>query len=75
MFVMMKKKPVFDADLQTMLCKIREIMPKKCWKVTYSTNKEDRLCTEVFADTYTSAYLAFMSIHKSSDEITEIKEV
>lgn len=47
----------------------------KKWSVTYSPDKEQRLTTTVEADTYTSAYLAFMSIHKSSDEITEIKEV
>ena len=74
MFVMMKKKPAFDDDLQTMLCKIREIIPKKCWKVTYSTNKEDRLCAEVFADTYTEAYLAFLSDHGHDAFVVDIQE-
>lgn len=74
MFVMMKKKPVFDADLQSIICKIRQILPKKCWKVTYSTNKEDRICTEVFADTYTEAYLAFLSEHGHDVFVVDIQE-
>ena len=75
MFVMMKKKTAFDADLQSIICKIRENTTKKAWLVTYSTDKEDRLQDSVLAENYTEAYLAFMSIHKSSDEIIEIKEV
>ena len=47
----------------------------KKWLVTYSPDKEQRLTTTVEAEDYTNAYLAFMSTHERSDEITDIKEV
>jgi hypothetical protein len=75
MFVMMKKKPAFNADLQSIICKIREITTQNAWIVTYSSDKENRLQETVFAENYTEAYLAFMFTHQRSDEITEIKEV
>ena len=75
MFVVMKKKPVFDDDLQSIICKIRENTTKKAWLVTYSTDKEDRLQDSVLAENYTEAYLAFMAKHGKNHEITEIKEV
>ena len=46
----------------------------KKWSVTYSPDKEQRLTTTVEADTYTSAYVAFMGKFPRNCEITEIKE-
>lgn len=74
MCVMIKKKPAEGLDLETIVCKIREITAKK-WRVTYTTNKEDRVCEVVSAKDYTAAYLAFTMAHKPTDEIIEIKEV
>ena len=74
MFVIMKKKPQFDCDLQTIICKIRELQRKKCWRVTYSTDKEDRLSVEILADTYTDAYLAFLSEHGHDAFVVDIQE-
>jgi hypothetical protein len=74
MTIVIKKPMQKGIDLQSMVDKIREITAKK-WRVTYTTNKEDRVCEVVSAKDYTEAYLAFTMAHKPTDEITYIKEV
>lgn len=75
MTIVIKKPMQKGIDLQSMVDKIRAISFKKRFEVTYSTNKEDRVCEVVFAEDYTEAYLAFTMAHKPTDEIIEIKEV
>lgn len=75
MTIVIKKPMRKSIDLQSMVDKIRAISFKKRFEVTYSTNKEDRVCEVVFAEDYTKAYLAFTMAHKPTDEITDIKEV
>jgi hypothetical protein len=68
------KKPIAEtSDFTEMIQKIRQIS-KKRWRVTYSTNKEDRLSAVVSADTYTGAYIDFLCSH-SDAYVIEISEV
>jgi hypothetical protein len=68
------KKPIREtSDFTEMLQKVRQIS-KKRWRVTYSTNKEDRLSAVVSADTYTGAYIDFLCSH-SDAYVIEISEV
>lgn len=69
------KKPIVEtSDFTKMIQKIRQIS-KKRWRVTYSTNKEDRLSAVVSADTYTGAYLAFMNAHGQDTFVLGIEEI
>lgn len=75
MTIVIKKPMPKQSDLQTMICKIRGFAPKKRWSVIYSTNKEDRLSEEIFADTYTDAYLEFLKLHGHENYVVDILDL
>lgn len=54
------KKSTVHNDLHTIVCKNAQERPKRRWRVHYSITREDRHIEDIFADTYTAAYLAFM---------------
>ena len=75
MCVMIKKKPAHIINLKTIVCKNKENQEKRRWKITYSTDKENRLTEYIFAEDYTKAYIAFTFAHGVNHEIVELEEV
>ncbi len=75
MTLVVKKPMRNNIDLQSMVDKIRAVSAKNRWAVTYSTNKEDRLCTTVEADTYTGAYLAVLNACGKDAYVIDIQEM
>ena len=75
MLVALRKKPSHSIDSERIVDKIRAISFKKRWEVTYSTNKEDRICMTVEADTYTAAYLAVLNACGKDVYVIDIQEM
>ena len=75
MCILVKKKPFSNIDLKSIVCKTKENRTEKHWKITYSTDKENRLTEYIFAEDYTKAYIAFTFAHGVNHEIVELEEV